>query len=47
MIYLAAVLSAIFSIYRRCPKCKKLQHFKNKKKGDTVICKKCSHEFIL
>jgi DNA-directed RNA polymerase subunit M/transcription elongation factor TFIIS len=47
MIYFAAVFSAIFSTYRRCPNCKKLQHFKSKKKGDSVTCKKCGHEFVL
>jgi DNA-directed RNA polymerase subunit M/transcription elongation factor TFIIS len=47
MIYFAAVLSSIFRTYRRCPNCKKLQHFKDKKKGDIVTCKKCSYEFIL
>ncbi|MDI6745089.1 MAG: hypothetical protein QMD07_06905, partial [Thermodesulfovibrionales bacterium] len=39
------VLLGAMGSYLRCPSCKKLQHFKGKKKGDTVICKKCGHEF--
>jgi len=47
MPYFSAVLSAIVHLYTQCPHCKKIQHFKGKKKGDTVRCKKYGHEFVL
>ncbi|GER93021.1 hypothetical protein A45J_0752 [hot springs metagenome] len=47
MLYYCPILLSIFSHYRRCPRCKRAQHFKGKKKGDTVHCKKCGHEFVL
>ena len=47
MVYFPAIWSALLSLYKKCPKCKKLQIFKGKKKGDSVTCKKCKHEFVL
>ncbi|HBR21980.1 MAG TPA: hypothetical protein DD713_05345 [Nitrospiraceae bacterium] len=47
MIYYLAALLNIFNFYRKCPRCKKVQHFTDKKKGDSVTCKKCGHEFVL
>jgi DNA-directed RNA polymerase subunit M/transcription elongation factor TFIIS len=47
VIYIVAVVSAILKTYRRCPNCRKLQHFTSKKKGESVACKKCGYEFVL
>lgn len=47
MIYFPAILSAVVGTYKKCPQCKKIQHFSGKKKGSTVTCKKCKHQFVL
>jgi len=47
MLYFFAILSALLGLYRKCPKCEKIQQFKDKKKGDNVTCKRCGHKFTL
>jgi len=47
MLYLISLFSAILNYYRKCPNCGKQQHFKGRKKGDTVRCIKCGQEFVL
>jgi predicted RNA-binding Zn-ribbon protein involved in translation (DUF1610 family) len=47
MIFPIAVFEALLRFYVSCPKCKKIQHFKGRKKGDSVACKKCGYPFVL
>lgn len=41
------LFSVLLGYYVKCPRCGKIQHFEGKKKGDTVVCKRCGHEFKL
>lgn len=47
MLHVMASLSALLHILKKCPKCGTVQHFKGKKKGDTVICKHCKYKFAI
>ncbi len=48
MLYFSAFWSALVTLYKKCPKCGKVQYFKDKKKGGRVVtCKKCVHQFAL
>jgi len=47
MIHFVAIIDALLGFYVACPKCKKIQHFKGKKKGDSVTCIRCGLHFEL